>query len=360
MNQRLIKIIDLYAVRMILNVFLWFKKADSEYTIHDIGKYNRFLIIRPGGIWDAVHLLPLLDYLNRLGKQVDILCMNRNREVFQIFRNAGLVETIYSIENLRDVKALLFKKEYDVIFDTEQYFFSATFLALFLRKKCLVWFDTNERRYFYNFFVNYKQEDYEAQSFMNLLQVFWIRKQYEFDSDSLKTRLRIASLQKDEKILAVFNGWGNSVRSMSMEKILNVLNVIWRKYDSIYIIWGSSEVQSAQYVEKNYVWDNLKNFTWKLSLTGTFETLARSTHLLTTDSGPLHLWVIAGVQKIVWIFWPWIIEKWGWKTVRVIREDLSCIGCNYGRWSQTPMCPYAYKCMKDIDEQKILFALNHL
>ena len=98
--------------------------------------------------------------------------MNRNKEICLIFQKSGLVDSVYSIENLGDIKTLLFSRKYDMIFDTEQFFFSTTLLSLFIKKRMTVGFDTNERRLFYDFFVHYKQEEYEAQSFINLLQVF--------------------------------------------------------------------------------------------------------------------------------------------------------------------------------------------
>ena len=45
-------------------------------------KIKNILIIRPGGIGDAIFLLPVIKALKNEGVIIDILCENRNAQVF--------------------------------------------------------------------------------------------------------------------------------------------------------------------------------------------------------------------------------------------------------------------------------------
>lgn len=337
MKEKIIKFIDLYIIWSFITLISIFKKNKEEKT-YELKNYKNFLIIRPGWIWDAVLSSKLIEFLKNEWKNIDILCMKRNKWFFQILQWENKINNIFLIDDFKSLFYLIWKK-YDVIFDTEQYFYSWTFIAnFFMKKNLFIWFDTNNRRFLYDKFIAYKQEDYEANSFLNLLKAFWIDRQEDFQKNEVK----------NSRILTIFNGASNEIRKVNLESLIILINSISKNYEKIYIIWWKAEEDEWNEIVKriNKISENLAG---KLNLKWTLEILKKSNTLISTDSWPLHLWVYAWVPKIYGIFWPWIVEKW-WKWVDIIRnEKLSCIWCNYWRFWQTPKCPYKYKCIKEIN-----------
>src|SRR5512134_1082000 len=81
---------------------------------------ERLLVIRPGGIGDAVLILPAI----RAFKQrfpdcrIDIPCEKRNADVFRL---SGHVNHIYLYDRGSDFLKCVSGKKYDAVIDTEQW-----------------------------------------------------------------------------------------------------------------------------------------------------------------------------------------------------------------------------------------------
>lgn len=348
MNEKIIKIIDLYIINYFIILISFFINQNKNNDFLNIDNYNSFLIIRPWWIWDAVHLYSLIYELFERKKNIDILCMRRNKWFFEILKKKWLIKEIYLLDNIKDL-FLVTKYKYDIIIDTEQFFYFWCFFSkLFIKSNYLIWFDTNNRRDLYDFFVNYRQNDYEAQSFLNLLKVFWINKKHSFDNFHIEWDIEFDYL-KEEKNLCIFNWWSNKIRKISNDKLISILKKIWVKFDNIILIWWKNESEDNLLLEKEYTDKKIINYTWKLNLEKTLSLFKYIDTFISTDSWPLHLWVISHVKNIYSIFWPWIKEKW-WENSIVIRNNkLTCIWCNYWRFSQTPKCRYNYSCLRDLE-----------
>ena len=136
---------------------------------HDYIRDNpKILVIRPGGIGDAVLLFPALNALREYypASEIDVLAEKRN---------AGIFEICSSIDNLILYDAQpyngLFKVingEYDIVIDTEQWHRLTAAVAYSTRAPVRAGFSTNERARLYSNEVAYSHDDYEAVSFLNL------------------------------------------------------------------------------------------------------------------------------------------------------------------------------------------------
>lgn len=125
------------------------------------------LVIRPGGIGDAVLLAPALHALQKSypGVTIDILAERRNAGAF------ALCPCLRSV-NRYDVPAEFFsvlRSSYDIVIDTEQWHRLSAVVARIVRAGIKIGFATNERRRLFTHPIPYEQDDYEVDSFMGLL-----------------------------------------------------------------------------------------------------------------------------------------------------------------------------------------------
>ena len=81
-------------------------------------KSGRILVIRPGGLGDAILLLPAVKLIKETicPDQIDVLCEPRNKSVFKACPS---IDRIYSYQSPLDMIRILGSR-YDVVMDTEQ------------------------------------------------------------------------------------------------------------------------------------------------------------------------------------------------------------------------------------------------
>ncbi|HEX9079920.1 MAG TPA: glycosyltransferase family 9 protein, partial [Desulfuromonadaceae bacterium] len=125
------------------------------------------LVIRPGGIGDAVLLIPALQAIGKRypAAKITVLAERRNAAVFLLCpdvhhvllydRPAGLIAALTGA--------------FDAVVDTEQWHRLSATVARMTRAGVQIGFATNERSRLLTHPVAYSQDDYEAESFLHLL-----------------------------------------------------------------------------------------------------------------------------------------------------------------------------------------------
>lgn len=357
-SEKLIKLIDRIFSKFLLNILSILTKSKKEYLYLNIGEIRSVLIIRPGGLGDAILLVPLIKVLNTNNINVSILCMKRNQVLFRHLKSNGIIKNIYLFEDLKGVFKLLFKENYDVIFDTEQWYYTSAIVAKFIKHKYIVGFDSNERRNIYDYFIQYTQSKYEAQSFLDLLKPFKLELSYNNIGFDLGTKYQFNNLfSKNLKYAVIFNGGSISYRRISFEDVASLINHLERDFDKIVVIGGKKEaIEKENYLKLS---EKLIFKAGELDFLETLSVINFSKVFISTDSGPLHFGLLTEVKKIVAIFGPGIDYKWGEKNrMKIYKKGLICQPCNYGRFSQTPNCPYDYKCLNNIDINFLYTLIN--
>ncbi len=353
LNERLIKAIDSTIAKALVSMLDALRFKPREYTPADLADYTRFLIIRPGGMGDAALLLPLIRALRARSKNVSIVCNARNFSICQIFFAHGLVDEVFLLESLADVRRCR-ELTFDCVLDTEQSFYSSALIGAFIRPRLMIGFDSNARRCLYDYFVRYRQEEYEAQSFLNLLRPFGVS--LEFESGALRLT-EAESATPRESLLLVFGGAHTPARMLPVALLQRTLQRVQHAFSSIVAIGGVSEEAHADAFLAGLT--NTKNLCGKTSVAETLAIMRRARAFLGADSGPLHLASLAGTPRICGVFGPGIDHKWGTPgIVRVVTaEGPPCRPCNYGRFSQTPLCPYGAACLTGISPDTLIAAL---
>ncbi|PLX45085.1 MAG: hypothetical protein C0609_04220, partial [Deltaproteobacteria bacterium] len=96
-------------------------KRNPSSTLLSLDEVESILVIRPGGIGDAVLTLPMMNSLRRSfpRARIDVLAERRNAGVYRVCEPEPMLY-LYDVNPLETFKTLK-AKHYDLIIDTEQF-----------------------------------------------------------------------------------------------------------------------------------------------------------------------------------------------------------------------------------------------
>ena len=99
------------------------------------------LLIRPGGIGDAVHLVPIIHALKSAypSATIEILAEKRNASVFSLCPE---IDRVFLYDRPAEFLQM-FRRRYDVIIDTEQWHRLSAIVARLIRSNVKIGFATN-------------------------------------------------------------------------------------------------------------------------------------------------------------------------------------------------------------------------
>ena len=156
----LLKFID----RVVGGVVVRFLPAPSR---RPHGSPQSILVIRPGGIGDAVHLLPLLQRLREYFPAARIFVLGERRNV-GVFVLSPVNVTVWCYDRpLEFLRSLIGR--YDVVIDSEQWHCLSAVVARMVRAPVKIGFAGNMRQRLFTDPLPYSQEKYEAEIFLSLL-----------------------------------------------------------------------------------------------------------------------------------------------------------------------------------------------
>ena len=350
---RFIKRIDSLVGKPITQLF-------SSPRFYPVDQVQSILIIRPGGIGDALLLAPAINLLrsNYSDAVITILAERRNAGAFSLI---PAIDRLLLYDNCRDLFHCLNSK-YDLIIDTEQWHRMSAVIARAVSSQIKIGFDTNERRRLFTHPVPYSQDDYEAQSFINLLQPLAIRETFSH-SRSFLTLPEFAADEIDSLVgpftspyIAIFPGASVKERRWSVEKFRSLVQYIADSGFAAVIIGGKEDRNSGEAILSGTSGLNLAGST---SLAGTAVVIARSRLLVSGDSGVLHIAVGLGIPTVA-LFGAGIAKKWGPQGAMhtVINRNLACSPCTL--FGTTPVCTAAVRCLDEIGIEEVFEAVKAL
>ncbi|MBF0464040.1 MAG: glycosyltransferase family 9 protein [Nitrospirae bacterium] len=311
------------------------------------------LIIRPGGIGDAVLLIPAIEELKKKypDLKTDILCEKRNSGIFTIYTG---VNKLYLYDKATDLLNC-FKNSYDIIIDTEQWHRLSALLSYFMKAAIKVGFNTNERGKFFTHKTDYSHDTYEADSFLSLITTI-TGKDYKFTTDVpfLNSPAHPESHLYGNYV-CIFPGatvkerrWGGHNYAKTAKTIMDMgFNVV--------ILGGKSDTADADIIMQQCT--GAVNYCARTTLKETAMLLKGSRALITADSGLLHLAAALGVPTVS-LFGSGIEKKWGpkGKIHAILNRNLPCSPCT--KFGYTPACKFAQKCIREITVNDVLDQLR--
>ncbi len=325
-------------------------------------KLDKILIVRPGGIGDAVLLLPAINVLKKIfpSSEIHILAEKRNAGIFKFCPE---ISKLYLYDDLKTFDLLrLFKNKYDLVIDTEQWHTLSSLIGYLTRAQIRIGFDTNGRSKLFTKVVDYSQDDYEAQSFLNLVSQVTDKKEV-FDAEKKFISLihenetlidKLEELKSGFKfIVGLFYGATVKERMWGVLNFADLANKLIDNNIGVVLLGGKSDLGELNHFKKEINTNtNFIDFVGKTSLGETANIISKADLFISCDSGLMHIAYGLGVKTLS-LFGAGIQEKWGPKSKNnfIINKNLFCSPCT--KFGYTPRCPYGVKCLSEISVEEV-------
>lgn len=306
---------------------------------------RRFLVIRPGGIGDAVLLVPALRALQEAfpGCSIDVLAESRNASAFRMCPGLNRVLRYDSPSQM----ASLFRTPYDVVIDTEQWYRLSAVVARCVCAWRSLGFCSNDRGRLFTDPVPYPLHDYELLSFFRLLAPLGVQPPPELPVSFLElpsgakegARRLIAPLQ-GKPFVAVFPGASVPEKQWGGENFRQVAQSLVEAGLAVVVVGGGDACALGDFIASGGLALNLAG---KGGLMESAAVIAEARVLLTGDSGLLHIAAGLGTATVS-LFGPSDATKWAPKGERHVAftSSLSCAPCSrYG----TIRCSAGARCL---------------
>ncbi len=334
----------------------------------DLSGVRRILVIRPGGMGDALLLLPVIKALHDAlpRSEIDIFADRRNFALFSFAK--GYIRRVYQAFGWRFFVNLMFlrARAYDVVIDSEQWHNVSAVVARILGPKYSVGFDTRALRgAWYSKTVGYDTEGYEMDNFFRLVReglgcpVERVGVQIEgiFDvSDG--TPGVIVDMPSAPVCVCVSASIGQ--RRVPAAVLRDTVAGLLGRQLPVVLIGGILERGYVRDVEREFSGKaDFRSFVGRTDLRQTAQVISRSRCCAGFDSGIMHLAFLLGVPS-VWLFGPGRIKKWAppqASKVRVLSAGIACSPCTV--FGYTPVCP-DNRCMRLLRAEDIVSAVNEV
>ena len=323
--------------------------------------YHRILIIRPGGIGDAVLLAKSLKYIKKNLPNTHVTLLVERRNAGAIHLIAG-VDKVLRYDHLFEFIQVL-RSQYDVIIDTEQWYRLSAVVARLVRAPVKIGFCTNERRRMFTHCVEYDMAAYEPDNFGSLLKPLGI--DYKRDAGAVTLNLSVQAESKadlllqllgSESFIVIFPGASIKEKHWGADRFRLVAEALSAFGIKIVVVGGKEDRKQGEVISGGGLALNLAGLT---SLPETAAVIQKSALLLSGDSGVLHIAVGLGMPTLS-LFGPGRAKKWAPRGEHhvVINKELPCSPCT--TFGNTPPCPNNVRCMSDITVDEVVNAVTML
>lgn len=318
------------------------------------GAIHKILVIRPGGIGDAIFILPFLKVIRkeRPGIVMDILCEKRNSGIFTSQR--AVCDGIFCYDQLNSF-GKIWRNHYDVIIDTEQWHYLSALVSYFVKGQFNTGFASRpSRARLFNKTVSYENDAYEIENFRNLFlplfqsvsQVKDIRDSFSVDEQAMAWAQE--KMPRKFEYITLFLGASIPLRRLSFDQSKEITRVVLNKNQAVALLGGLDVLAEAESLVGSFTDSRVRSWVGKASLAQTAALIKNSSLFIGPDSGIMHLAGAVGTPVIA-VFGPGNLKKWsphGHKD-KIITLDVECSPCT--RFGYTvPTCQGIYKCMRNI------------
>jgi len=345
-----IKFIDSTIGRLVLTVLPGVVPGNAGHS-----PMGRLLLIRPGGIGDAVLLAPAVRQFKRSYPDchITVLAEKRNSGVFALIPT---VDRLICYDRPGEFLEAL-RGRYDVVIDTEQWHRLSAIVARLVKAPVKIGYGTNERRRMFTHTQPYSHDEYEADSFLQLLRPLGIDAGDECNAlpwltvpgEAVSLANKLLEPLGDGPLVAMFPGASIPERRWGADRFRATAVMLASLGVKTVVVGGQVDREQGDVIVEGTAGLNLAG---RISLAGTAAVLKRSCLLLSGDSGVLH--IAAGLDvPTVSLFGPGRALKWaprGEKNL-VIYKGLACSPCT--TYGTTPPCPVDNRCMKEITVDEV-------
>jgi ADP-heptose:LPS heptosyltransferase len=323
---------------------------------------RRILVIRPGGIGDAVLLLPALRALRAAfpGARIDILAERRNAAAFALAGPGFSPVVCYDAPS--GVAAAL-RSEYDVVIDTEQWYRLSAVIARISGPKLSIGFATNERARLFTHPIPYDLTSYEAYSFFRLLEPLGIASPKSLEvpfleipeAARIEARTLVAPLG-GRPFLTLFPGASVPEKQWGKENFRDLAARLIARGEALVVVGGRD---AAGLVGAAASCGALLDLAGRCSLAVSAALIGQGRALITGDSGLLHIAAGLGTPTVS-LFCPSDPGKWAPQGGRhlALSAGRACGPCS--RFGTIPPCRQNTPCLAPITVDAVLAALDRV
>lgn len=322
---------------------------------------SSLLLIRPGGIGDAVLLAPAIRRLREIFPKVriEVLAERRNAGTFALCPG---IDRVLCYDKPGELWQAL-KSRYNVVVDSEQWHRLSAIVTRMIRSQVKIGYGTNERKRLFTHSIGYSHENYEVDSFFELLKPLGIEPPSTVLSPFLtvpavdqRTADKMLGKLQGKPLITIFPGASIAERCWGNDKFRQLAKRLIDAGCCVVIVGGKEDVASGHAIVAGTCALNLAGQT---SLCETAGILNRSKLLVSGDSGVLHIGVGLGMPTVS-LFGPGVAAKWAPRGNQqvVINHQLLCSPCT--RFGTTPPCPIGAKCIQDISVDEVFVAAQKL
>ena len=316
---------------------------------------SSFLFIRPGGIGDAVLLIPAIKELKSAfpKARIDLLCEKRNHEIFEL---CAEIDSIFLYDSLVGLMAIL-RRRYDVVLDSEQWYRLSAVIAYLTRSPMRIGFSTNERRKLFSDTVSYKEDEHEICSFLRLISPLVPDPAFKNESAFISIPAKISKRVEDhikavseKRLVAILPGGSVPEKRWPVDRFRTVAERLTDAGYAIAAVGGKSDFHLGNEITNGL--HSAVNLCGSLSLLETAALLKRAALLITSDSGMMHIAFGIGTGTLS-LFGPGNEIKWapGGDIHLVLSSDLDCRPCT--RFGNIPPCRHNIECMLLLEPTKV-------
>lgn len=327
------------------------------------GPPERVLVIRPGGIGDAVLFIPMLREVRRAWPHaaLDLLLERRNAGVVA---ETGLADRVLLYD--RPITGLLpaLRARYDLVIDTEQYHRLSAVVALLTRAPRRIGFATGWRRWLFTETCPYDRARYEVHGFLDLARLatggepLWDSEQpfYPLSPASIDAASQALAPLLGRTLVAIHPGASIPERRWPPERYAALARELAARGLGVVIVGGSTDIAAARVITRALEGLPHVDLAGRVKLADVAAVIARVAVYVSADTGVLHLAYGAGTPT-VHLFGPGVLSKWGPPGARFasVRHETPCSPCtSYG---YTPPCCQGMACMLGITPERVLDAV---
>lgn len=323
---------------------------------------GKILVIRPGGIGDAVLLYPALAELRKHygDHTIDVLAEKRNSGIFSgcPYINNLL---LYDRRPLDTICGVI-RGGYDIVIDTEQWHRTTSALSYLTRAPERVGFDTNERAELYSSRVSYSQEDYEAVSFLNLVSAL-TGEEYRFDETAAflpqtpglndEISAAVSGFRTGKiAVIGIFTGATVRERRWGVDKFAQLAGEFSKENIGVVLLGGVQEIRDDDAFARLHENGFILNLIGETSLQETASVISGLDLFISGDTGLMHIAYGVGTPTVS-LFGAGIQKKWaprGDNHIAINRNE-PCSPCT--RFGYTPGCPYGVRCLEGIGVDEV-------
>lgn len=318
-------------------------------------KPRNILVIRPGGIGDAVLLLPMLQQLSDLYPDaiIEILAEHRNIEVFSwspVISKVWLYDRPLSFVRL-------FRRRFDLVVDTEQWYRLSAVVARLLSVSRSIGFATNTRSRMFTDPCMYTSDEYEATMFLRLLSSLNKEKLAPTLDGLNALALPESEIFFKNPYVVIFTGASAVAKQWPAERFAEVARYCEKIGFDIVVLGGRSEHATSQIISRSL--SRCHNYVAKTSLTESASIVSRAALTVSVDSGVLHIAQMLHIPTVA-LFGPSNHKKWCCTEGlnMIVRAEANCAPCS--QFGIIPKCHHSFQCMQNITVEMVIEAISTL